>query len=189
MLHLDIMDGHFVPNITFGPGLVSAIRRLTPLFFDVHLMVDNPERFIEPFVESGADGLTVHVESTNHIHRCLSSIKAHGKKAGVAINPGTPVSFLECLIEEVDMVLVMTVNPGFGGQSLIPSTLKKIRQVKSLIESSRRNIGLQVDGGINDKTVSSVVSAGADILVSGVGVFRAANPHAAIEFLRHTDVG
>ena len=184
MLHLDIMDGAFVPSLSFGSALVASIRGKSDLFFDVHLMVQEPSRYIAEFVQAGADGITFHVESTAHIHRAVAMAKEAGLQVGVALNPGTCAQVLECLLGEVDLVLVMTVDPGFGGQAFIAEAPAKVRRVRSMIAQSCRDISLQVDGGINGTTARLAASAGADVLVSGVGIFHAADPAAAIAGLR-----
>jgi len=165
------MDGHFVPNLTIGPGVVKALRPHTKLLFDVHLMIDNPECFIDAFAEAGSDIITVHAEATVHLHRLIQQIKEHGLKAGVSINPATPVSVLENILEEVDLVLVMTVNPGFGGQQLIPGTLTKISALRNMIDQRQLPVLLEVDGGINIETVAAADKAGANIFVAGSAVF------------------
>lgn len=170
-LHLDIMDGHFVPNLTFGPPIVAAIRKVTKLPLDVHLMVTNPAELIEPFAAAGADWLTVHVETEPHLHRLVNRIRELGVKPAVALNPGTPAGTLEEVISDVDMVLVMSVNPGFGGQKFIPASLTKIRKLKELIRQTGRQVLIQVDGGINADTSALVRDAGADVLVAGSAVF------------------
>jgi ribulose-phosphate 3-epimerase len=170
-LHLDIMDGHFVPNITFGPVVVKAIRPLTRLPFDAHLMIAPADPYIEAFADAGADSLTVHPEAGPHLHRTLQLIRAHGKRAGVAINPATPASCIDPVIGDIDLVLVMTVNPGFGGQRFIESQLAKIEAVRRRIDASGRAIDLQVDGGVNDETAAAVIAAGADLLVAGTATF------------------
>jgi len=172
-VQVDVMDGRFVPNITFGPLVVRALRPLTRLVLEVHLMVTPPEDFIEQFAEAGADTLIVHQESTPHLHRCVQRIHALGKKAGVAINPSTPAAMLSEVLGDVDMVLVMTVNPGFGGQDFIPETLSKIREVRSAISARSLNCELEVDGGVHEQTAPLVVEAGANVLVAGSAVFGA----------------
>ncbi len=167
MVHIDVMDGMFVPNITFGPAVIKSIRDKTDLCFDVHLMIDSPERYIQNFVDAGADLITVHAESTTHLHRTIQAIKAAGVKAAVSLNPATPVEALKYVIDELDMVLLMSVNPGFGGQKFIPSTLKKIREVKEL----RSDIDIQIDGGITHETIGDCIEAGANIFVAGSYVF------------------
>ena len=170
-IHIDVMDGHYVPNLTIGPAVVKALRPHSAKPFDVHLMVSPVDAWLEPFAEAGADLITVHPEAGPHIHRTLQAIKALGRKAGVSLNPGTPAKMLDYLIEEVDLVLVMSVNPGFGGQSFIASQLKKIAAVRKMIDSSGRDIRLEVDGGITPETARQCVEAGADVLVAGSATF------------------
>jgi len=167
MIHIDVMDGMFVPNISFGPVVIKSIRGKSNLCFDVHLMIESPERYIDEFVKAGADLITVHAESTTHLHRTIQQIKAHGVKAAVSLNPATSVESLKYIIDELDMVLLMSVNPGFGGQKFIPSTLEKIKEVRSM----NANIDIQVDGGITDKTVKGCIEAGANVFVAGSYVF------------------
>lgn len=167
MVHIDVMDGMFVPNITFGPAVIKSIRDKTDLCFDVHLMIDAPERYIENFVDAGADLITVHAEATTHLHRTVQQIKNAGVKAAVSLNPGTPVEALKYVIDELDMVLLMSVNPGFGGQKFIPSTIAKIKEVKAL----RPDIDIQIDGGITHETIGECIAAGANIFVAGSYVF------------------
>ena len=183
-LHIDIMDGDFVPNISFGPMLYQGLRGQSKLVFDVHMMVTNPERYVDQVVKAGADVVTVHVEATPHIHRALQLIKAAGAKAGVVINPGTSVSAIEAVLGHVDQVLVMTVNPGFGGQAIIPATLDKVRQLADLRQKNGYNYLIEVDGGVNDKTAADCLAAGADILVAGSYVFGHSNPAQAIQTLK-----
>lgn len=166
-VHIDVMDGIFVPNITFGAPIIKAIRNKTELVFDVHLMIDKPERYIEDFVKAGADLITVHAESTTHLHRVIQQIKSFGIKAAVSLNPATPVDVLKYIIDELDMVLVMSVNPGFGGQKFIESSIQKIKDVRAL----SKNIDIQVDGGITDATIGRCIEAGANIFVAGSYVF------------------
>ncbi|MGY0394459.1 ribulose-phosphate 3-epimerase [Fusobacterium sp.] len=166
-VHIDVMDGIFVPNITFGAPVIKAIRNKTELVFDVHLMIDKPERYIEDFVKAGADLITVHAESTTHLHRVIQQIKSFGIKAAVSLNPATPVDVLKYIIDELDMVLVMSVNPGFGGQKFIESSIQKIKDVRAL----SKNIDIQVDGGITDATIGRCIEAGANIFVAGSYVF------------------
>ena len=166
-LHIDVMDGNFVPNITFGPPVIKAIRNTTEKVFDVHLMIEKPERYIKNFVDAGADIIVVHAEACTHLHRVIQEIKSYGIKAGVSLNPHTPVEIIKHLIPELDMVLIMSVNPGFGGQSFIPFSLDKIRQVRALSSS----IDIEVDGGINEETGRLCVEAGATVLVAGSYVF------------------
>lgn len=171
-IHVDVMDGHFVPNLTIGPLVVKAIRKMTKLPFDVHLMISPVDPFIDDFVRAGADILTVHPEAGPHLHRTLQAIRAAGAKPGVALNPATPVAAIEPVLGDVDLILVMSVNPGFGGQAFINSQLKKIESIRKLIDASGRSIMLEVDGGVNVETAPSVVAAGADVLVAGSAVFR-----------------
>lgn len=186
MLHIDIMDGHFVPNITFGPPVVAAIRKVTTLFFDVHLMVNNPQDFVEPFAKAGADLLTVHVETAPHLHRVLQTIRDLGLKTGVSLNPATPLSAIEEVLAEIDMVLLMTVNPGFGGQKFIPSMIDKITRLKKIIDERNLKVDIQVDGGINPVTARQVAAAGANILVAGSAIYQADNIKKAISDIRGT---
>jgi ribulose-phosphate 3-epimerase len=190
-IHIDVMDGHFVPNISFGPGIVKAIRPLTPKRFDVHLMIAPADPYLEAFAEAGADTIMVHVEAGPHIHRSVQAVKALGKRAGVVLNPGTPAKMLDYLIDAVDQVLVMTVNPGFGGQRFIESQLGKVEAVRRMIDKSGRAIDLEVDGGIDADNAARVIAAGADALVAGTAVFRGgARAYAAnIAALRGTERG
>ena len=183
-LHIDIMDGDFVPNISFGPMLYQGLRAQSKLVFDVHMMVTNPERYVDQVVKAGADVVTVHVEATPHIHRALQLIKAAGAKAGVVINPGTSVSAIEAVLGQVDQVLVMTVNPGFGGQAFIPETLDKVHQLADLRQKQGHSYLIEVDGGVNDKTAADCLAAGADILVAGSYVFGHSDPAQAIQTLK-----
>ncbi|HEX4302223.1 MAG TPA: ribulose-phosphate 3-epimerase [Rhizomicrobium sp.] len=171
LIHVDVMDGHFVPNITIGPMVVKAIKPHAKKPLDVHLMISPVDSFIEAFAEAGADGITVHPEAGPHVHRTLQLIRSFGKKPGVVLNPGTPVDAIDNLIDLVDLVLVMSVNPGFGGQSFIHSQLKKIEAIATRIAKSGRQIALEVDGGINPETAKQAISAGADVLVAGTAVF------------------
>ena len=166
-VHIDVMDGIFVPNLTFGAPVIKAIRNKTDLVFDVHLMMDRPERYIEDFANAGADIIVVHAESTIHLHRVIQQIKATGKKAGVSLNPATPVDVLKYIIDGLDMVLVMSVNPGFGGQKFIESAVQKIKDVRAL----NKTVDIQVDGGITDKTIGRCIEAGANVFVAGSYVF------------------
>jgi ribulose-phosphate 3-epimerase len=170
-IHVDVMDGHFVPNLTIGPGVVAALRPHSAKPFDVHLMVAPVDRWIEPFAKAGADVITVHPEAGPHVHRSVQAIKAAGKKAGISLNPGTPAKMLDYLIDELDLVLVMSVNPGFGGQSFIASQLRKIEAVRKMIDKAGRDIRLEVDGGVNSETARQCADAGADVLVAGSAVF------------------
>ncbi|MCP9221933.1 ribulose-phosphate 3-epimerase [Erythrobacter sp. LQ02-29] len=170
-IHIDVMDGHYVPNLTIGPAVVKALRPHTDKPFDVHLMISPVDPYLEAFAEAGADVITVHPEAGPHVHRTVQAIKALGKKAGVSLNPGTPAKMLDYLIGEIDLVLVMSVNPGFGGQSFIVSQLKKIEAVRKMIEREGRDIRLEVDGGVNGDTARQCVDAGADVLVAGSAAF------------------
>ena len=172
LIHVDVMDGHFVPNITIGPSVIAALRAHTALPFDVHLMIAPVDPFIAAFAAAGADTITIHPDSGYHPHRSLQQIKAQGKRAGIAVNPGTPTSIVEPLLDEVDLVLVMSVNPGFGGQDFIPATLDKLAALRRRIDAAGRAIDLEVDGGINETTAGQAVAAGADVLVAGSACFR-----------------
>ena len=184
-VHFDVMDGNFVPNITFGPGMCKALRPLTDLPIDVHLMVEHPCDWIEPFQKAGADILTIHVESSErHLHRALQSIHAAGMKAGVVLNPATPISACVHLLPECDLVLLMSVNPGFGGQSFIPETLSKILELKAEIEKRGLATLIEVDGGVNPDTAKQCIEAGANVLVAGSAVFHAPDPVEMIRTLR-----
>ena len=169
-IHLDVMDGHFVPNITFGPPVIAALRPVSTKFFDVHLMIAPADPYLEAFAEAGADGMTVHAEAGPHLHRSLQAIRALGKRAGVAINPATPEDAIAYVLDDIDLVLVMSVNPGFGGQSFIPAAVDKIARIKRMIAG--RNIRIEVDGGISPETAPAVIAAGADVLVAGSAVFK-----------------
>jgi ribulose-phosphate 3-epimerase len=182
-IHVDVMDGHFVPNISFGPDVVKAIRPLTKKTLDVHLMIAPCDPYLEAFAEAGADVITVHVESGPHVHRSLQAIRALGKKVGVTMNPGTPVSTIENVIDLVDLVLVMSVNPGFGGQAFIPSALDKLRAVRAMVGA--RPIDIEVDGGVTPDNAAKVVQAGANVLVAGSAVFKGGNYKANIAAIRN----
>ena len=183
-LHLDIMDGHFVPNLTFGPPVVAAIRKITKLPLDVHLMVTNPADLVEQFAAAGADWLTVHVETEPHLHRLVNRIRELGVKPAVTLNPATPVAQLDEILSEVDMVLVMSVNPGFGGQKFIPASLAKISRLKEKLSQIGRPVLIEVDGGVNEATAPQLVQAGADVLVAGSAVFGSADMKATISALK-----
>jgi ribulose-phosphate 3-epimerase len=183
-IHVDVMDGHFVPNLTIGVPVVRALKRVARVPLDVHLMITNPDRFLDVFVEAGAAMISVHVEVVPHLHRAIQAIKALGAQAGVVLNPSTPVSALEAIADDVDFVLVMSVNPGFGGQRFIPRSLAKIRAVRALLDAAGNTAPVEVDGGIDLTTVAAVVEAGADILVAGQAVFGAADPEAAARALK-----
>lgn len=171
-LHIDVMDGMFVPSISFGMPVISSIRKGRECFFDVHLMIEQPERYIDEFAVCGADGITVHAEATRHLHRVIQTIKDRGMKAAVALNPSTPLSVLDYVLEDLDMVLIMTVNPGFGGQKYIPQMTEKIRVLRKKAQALGLPLKIEVDGGINDATIHTVLEAGADVIVAGSGVFR-----------------
>lgn len=174
-IHVDVMDGQFVPNITLGAPIAKSIRKHISGMMDVHLMVEQPERFLEDFKQAGADILTVHLEATKHIHRTVQAIHALGMKAGVSLNPGTPVSHLEPIIKDLDLVLIMSVNPGFGGQKFIPYSLLKLQQVKKLAQQYQENLLIEVDGGVNLDNVKSIIEAGANLIVAGSSVFDGEN--------------
>lgn len=186
-IHVDVMDGHFVPNLTLGAPIVKAIKPHTSLLLDVHLMMENPELYIADFVKAGAGMITVHAEACVHLHRVIHMIKEYGIMAGVALNPGTPAAHIQEVLDDVDMVLVMTVNPGFGGQAFIPGTLRKIREIRSsLRERGRSDVHIEVDGGITKETAPLVVEAGADVLVAGSAVFGRADRAEAITEIRQS---
>ena len=170
-IHVDVMDGHFVPNITIGPAVTRALRRATSLPLDVHLMISHPERYVEDFVEAGADWLGIHVEATVHLDRLIHQIKEAGAKATVSLNPATPLDCLEYVLNDVDMVVLMTVNPGFSGQKFIPGVLPKIRRLRQMIDAQGLDVLIQVDGGVHLNTVGNLAAAGADVFVSGSGIF------------------
>ena len=185
LLHIDIMDGHFVPNLTFGPDVVKSLRKHTALPFDVHLMVTNPEDYVQAFADIGTEYFTFHAEATPHLHRLVQDIKAHGMKAGIALNPSTPVAVLEDIASDLDMILIMSVNPGFGGQKFIPQTLRKIKKAKALFAYvNRKDAVVEVDGGVNAATIEGVREAGVDIVVAGSAVFGAEDRAAMIQTLR-----
>ena len=186
-VHIDVMDGHFVPNLTFGPPVVAAIRKVTKLPFDVHLMVTNPQDLIEPFIKAGADIITVHAETAPHLHRLIQTIKEHGKKAGVSLNPSTPLAVVKEVLDDLDMVLIMSVNPGYGGQKFIPGAIDKVRRLRAKIEQRKLTIDIEVDGGINASTARQVIAAGATILVAGSAVYGASDMTQAIKDIRGLD--
>lgn len=185
--HVDIMDGHFVPNISFGPMVVEAIKRKAERPLDVHLMISQPERYIERFRDAGADVITVHYEACPHLHRTIQQIKETGARAGVALNPHTPVHLLRDIIEDLDLVLIMSVNPGFGGQKFIYNSLLKIREVKDMLISRNANALIEVDGGVGLQNAQKILEAGVDVLVAGSSVFKSQNPSQAIQQLK--DIG
>ncbi|MCX8026372.1 MAG: ribulose-phosphate 3-epimerase [Thermodesulfovibrionales bacterium] len=183
-LHLDIMDGHFVPNITFGPDVVRGIRNVTSLILDVHLMIQRPQDFIDEFIDAGADYVTIHSEASYHLHRLIQTVKQRGKKVGVSLNPSTPINTLEYIINDLDMVLIMSVNPGFGGQEFIPSMIPKIAFLREMIDSRGLNTLIEVDGGINLDNIRTVVNAGADVIVMGSAFFRSKDYSQFIKTIR-----
>lgn len=183
--HLDIMDGRFVPNISFGPMIVDYFRKATTKVCDVHLMIEEPEKYAEQFKKAGADHLSVHIEACRHLHRNIQQIKSLGMKAGVAINPHTPVSELSDILGDVDLVCMMSVNPGFGGQKFIDHTLTKIKQLRAMINERNLNVLIEIDGGVTLENASSIVAAGADVLVAGNTVFKSANPKDTISKLKN----
>jgi len=171
VIHIDVMDGHFVPNITIGPLVVDAVRKITDLPLDVHLMISDPDRYIDDFAAAGADWITVHVETCHHLHRTIQAIKGLGKKAGAVLNPATPLESLDYVLDDLDLVMLMSVNPGFGGQSFIPSAIDKIRKLKAMIDARGLSVGIEMDGGISPKNLAEVSAAGANIFVAGSAVF------------------
>lgn len=183
-IHLDVMDGSFVPNITIGNEVIKSLRKHSDLPFDTHLMIDNPDKHIEAFVKAGSDIITVHQEACTHLDRTLSLIKSYGVKAGVSLVPSTPADTLDYIMDKVDLILVMSVNPGFGGQKFIPSQLNKIVEIRQKIAATGRDIDLQVDGGINEQTAPLVIQAGANVLVSGSYIFKSGDYKKAMEILR-----
>ncbi|WRP08403.1 ribulose-phosphate 3-epimerase [Rossellomorea aquimaris] len=185
-IHVDVMDGHFVPNITLGPMIVKAVRPLTTLPLDVHLMIENPGQYIEAFADAGADYITVHVEADPHLHRTIQMIKSKGVKAGVVLNPGTPAEMIKPILQDVDMVLLMTVNPGFGGQSFIPSVVPKIKQIREWANEVNPVLEIEVDGGINPETAAICAEAGADVFVAGSAIYNRSDRGAAIEELKRS---
>jgi ribulose-phosphate 3-epimerase len=184
LIHVDVMDGHFVPNITIGPPVVKALKRVSRVPLDVHLMIEAPDRYIEAFVSAGAASVTIHAEAVVHLHRTVHLIKSFGARAGVALNPATPVGMLEDIAGDLDYVLVMTVNPGFGGQTFIPRSASKVRAVRELLRAAGSHAPIEVDGGIDVTTAPGIVAAGADILVAGNAIFGSPDPERAIRDLR-----
>jgi ribulose-phosphate 3-epimerase len=184
IIHVDVMDGHFVPNITLGPLVVKAARAATAKVLDVHLMISDPDAYIDAFAEAGADWITVHVESGYHLHRTISRIKDLGKKAGVVLNPATSLASLDYILEEVDLIMLMSVNPGFGGQSFIPSSLQKIRTLRERLDNLGLDVDIEVDGGVSSTTIAQVAAAGANIFVAGSAVFGSSDYAATIAQLR-----
>ena len=182
--HLDVMDGKFVPNISFGPMIISFIRKTTTKICDVHLMIEEPEKYVEEFKKAGADNLTVHIEACKHLHRNIQQIKSLGMMAGVAINPHTPVDNLKDILHDIDLVCIMSVNPGFGGQSFIFHTIEKIKQLKKMIAERSLKVKIEVDGGVSLDNAKEIISAGADVLVAGNAVFKSPDPAATIAALK-----
>ena len=176
-LHIDVMDGHFVPNITLGPGIVKSLRKDVNMVFDAHLMIENPDNYIKEFVDAGCDIIVVHQEACTHLHRTIQNIKSHGIKAGVALNPATPIETIKYVLQDVDMVLLMSVNPGFGGQSYIPVVTEKIKELNL-------DIDIEVDGGVKPSNIAEVVNAGANVIVAGSAIFNAGNIDEAVKSLR-----
>jgi ribulose-phosphate 3-epimerase len=189
LIHVDVMDGHFVPNITIGPPVVRSLKRVATVPLDVHLMIMDPDRYLNAFVEAGAARVSVHVEVLPHLHRTVHAIKALGAKAGVGLNPGTPVTALEAIAADVDFVLVMSVNPGFGGQTFIPGSERKIAAVRALLDSAGNASPVEVDGGIDARNIDRVVAAGARIIVAGAAVFHSGDPEGATRALKASALG
>ena len=187
-IHIDVMDGHFVPNITIGPLVVKSVKKLTGVPLDVHLMIENPMKYIKEFRDAGADIITVHVEAESHIHRAVDMIKSLGSKAGVSLNPSTSLATLDEILPEIDLVLVMSVNPGFGGQKFIESSINKIKRLRKIIDDRNINVEIEVDGGITAENVSHVVKAGADVIVAGYAIFSKPNITEAIKEIRNSTV-
>ena len=183
-LHIDVMDGHFVPNITLGPGIVKSLRKDVNMVFDAHLMIENPDNYIKEFADAGCDIIVVHQEACTHLHRTIQNIKSHGIKAGVALNPATPIETIKYVLQDVDMVLLMSVNPGFGGQSYIPVVTEKIKELKALIDEMNLDIDIEGDGGVKPSNIAEVVNAGANVIVAGSAIFNAGNIDEAVKSLR-----
>ena len=183
-LHIDVMDGHFVPNITLGPAIVKSLRKDVNMVFDAHLMIENPDNYIKEFADAGCDIIVVHQEACTHLHRTIQNIKSHGVKAGVALNPATPIETIKYVLEDVDMVLLMSVNPGFGGQSYIPVVTIKIIELRALIDEMGLDIDIEVDGGVKPSNISEVVNAGANVIVAGSAIFNAGDIDEAVKSLR-----
>ncbi len=181
MIHVDVMDGRFVPNITIGPVVTAAVRRSTRLPIDCHLMIEDPERYVGRFVDAGADLVSVHVEAVRHLHRVVAQIREAGAKAGVVLNPATPLSALDEMLHEVDLVLLMSVNPGFGGQHLIPTVLDKVRRLRERIDRSGADVRIEIDGGVTEENLESVAASGVDVIVAGSAVFGSGDPRRATE--------
>ena len=184
VIHIDVMDGHFVPNITIGPLVVDAVRKICELPLDVHLMISDPDKYIDDFAAAGADWITVHVEASTHLHRTIHRIKDLGKKAGAVLNPATSLTSLDYILEDLDLVMLMSVNPGFGGQSFIPSTLDKLRELKGMIDQKNLTVGIEIDGGVSPATISEISEAGVNIFVAGSAVFGAEDYSKAISTMK-----
>ena len=184
VIHIDVMDGHFVPNITIGPLVVDAVRKICELPLDVHLMISDPDKYIDDFAAAGADWITVHVEASTHLHRTIHRIKDLGKKAGAVLNPATSLTSLDYILEDLDLVMLMSVNPGFGGQSFIPSTLDKVRELKGMIDQKNLTVGIEIDGGVSPSTISAISDAGVNIFVAGSAVFGAEDYSKAISTMK-----
>ena len=189
LIHVDVMDGHFVPNITIGPPVVRAIKKVATRPLDVHLMIEHPDRYVEAFVDAGADMISVHVEAVPHLHRTIAFIKKLGARAGAVLNPSTPAVLLEDIAGDLDFVLVMSVNPGFGGQAFIPHSVEKVRRVRAVLTAAGSSAPIEIDGGIDEHTAAGVVAAGAGILVAGQAIFGGINPEAATRALRAAAAG
>ena len=183
-IHIDVMDGHFVPNITLGPNVVKSLRKDVNMVFDAHLMIENPDQYIKEFVDAGCDIIVVHQEACRHLHRTIQNIKSYGIKVGVSLNPATPIETIKHVIQDIDMVLIMTVNPGFGGQSFIESMIPKIKELKQLIDDKGLNLDIQVDGGIKPDNVDKVVKAGANIIVAGSAIFNSDDIQSTVDLFR-----
>lgn len=183
-LHIDVMDGHFVPNITLGPAIVKSLRKDVNMVFDAHLMIENPDNYIKDFVDAGCDMIVVHEEACTHLHRTIQNIKSFNVKAGVALNPATPIENIKYILNDIDMVLIMTVNPGFGGQSFIETMIDKIKELKALIDEKGLDVDIQVDGGIKPSNVSEVVKAGANVIVAGSAIFNSDDIEATVKEFR-----
>lgn len=183
-LHIDVMDGHFVPNITLGPLVVKSLRKHVDMVFDAHLMIENPDNYIKDFVDAGCDLIVVHQEACRHLHKTIQTIKSYGIKAGVALNPATPIETIKYILKDIDMVLIMTVNPGFGGQSFIQEMIPKIEELKSIIDHKKLNIDIQVDGGIKPDNVAKVVKAGANVIVAGSAIFNSEDIEETVKLFR-----
>lgn len=184
LIHVDVMDGHFVPNLTIGPPIIEAIRKITDLPIDVHVMITNPDETFQDYVSAGADYLTIHVEASTHLHRTVQAIREKGAKAGVTLNPATPLSSVEDILPDIDLLLIMSVNPGFGGQSFIPSSMEKIRRARKMIDERGLRVELEIDGGIKMENIAEIAEAGADIFVSGSGIFKSPDYKETIQKMR-----